>query len=86
MFRKRYIKSVNAQGVPSMRVFDYTERTFENASKMPDKHVCQCGGKFVSIETFEAFKKEFTELSDKVNDIATSPKSKPKNKEETDNG
>jgi hypothetical protein len=28
-----YIKSVNMQGIPSMRILDYTERTAENAPK-----------------------------------------------------
>ena len=34
-----YIKSVNMQGVPSMRILDYTERTADNAPKIPEKHV-----------------------------------------------
>ena len=43
-----YIKSVNMQGVPSMRILDYVERTAENASKTPEKDECRCGAKYVS--------------------------------------
>ena len=32
-----YIKSVNMQGVPSIRILDYTERA-DNAPKSPEKH------------------------------------------------
>ena len=44
-----YIKSVNMQGVPSMRVLDYKERTADNAAKTPTEQKCTCGDKFVLI-------------------------------------
>ncbi len=59
-----YIKSANAQGVPSMKILDYTERTAE-APKMPSEHVCQCSGKYVPKEQFELLQSNFTALSDK---------------------
>ena len=37
-----YIKSANMQGVPSMRILDYQERTPDNSHKSSDKHECQC--------------------------------------------
>lgn len=61
-----YIKSANAQGVPSIRILDFTERTTENAPKMPTTHECQCGKKYVSKEDFEALKHEFQALKGKL--------------------
>lgn len=71
-----YIKSVNAQGVPSMRILDYTERTTDNAPKMPEKHECQCGSKFVSIDKFNALKSEFEALRSELEELKAKPKAK----------
>ena len=72
-----YIKSVNMQGVPSMRILDYTERTTDNAPKMPEKHVCQCGKEnFVRIDTFNALQKEFEALRDELEELKAKPKAK----------
>ena len=57
-----YIKSANMQGVPSMRVLEYKERTAENGSKKPSEHECKCGSKFVPKEEFVALQKEFEAL------------------------
>ena len=54
-----YIKSANMQGVPSMRILDYQERTPDNSHKSSDKHECQCGSKFVSIDNFNALQRDF---------------------------
>lgn len=53
-----YIKSVNAQGVPSMRILDFTERTQGNQNS-PTEHKCHCGGKYASIEEFKALRQDF---------------------------
>lgn len=71
-----YIKSVNMQGVPSMRILDYVERTAENAAKTPDKHVCQCGSKFVSIDKFKALESEFEALRIELEELKAKPKAK----------
>ena len=71
-----YIKSVNAQGVPSMRILDYTERTPDNAPKTADKHVCECGKDFVRKDTFEALQKEFEALREELDELKTKPKTK----------
>ena len=47
------------QGVPSMRILDYQERTPDNSHKSSDKHECQCGSKFVSIDNFNALQRDF---------------------------
>lgn len=71
-----YIKSVNIQGVPSMRILDYTERTADNVPKTPDKHVCKCGGDFVRIDTFKALQSEFEALRSELEELKAKPKTK----------
>ena len=71
-----YIKSVNMQGVPSMRVLDYKERTADNAPKTAHNHDCQCGSKFVSKETFETLQKEFETLRNELDELKAKPKAK----------
>ena len=82
-----YIKSVNAQGVPSMRILDYTERTADNAPKTPQKHECQCGNKFVSKEQFQALQSEITALRGELEELKAKPKAKTAKKtvEEVEN-
>ena len=60
-----YIKSVNAQGMPSMRILDFTERNTDNPktqNNAPKTHECTCGGKFVTKEEFDALKGKFYDL------------------------
>ena len=82
-----YIKSVNAQNVPSFRVLDYKERTSDNASKTPQKHECQCGKDFVRKDAFEALQKEFEALRSELDELKAKPKSKTAKKavEEAEN-
>lgn len=71
-----YIKSVNAQNVPSFRVLDYKERTADNATKTPDNHECKCGSKFVSKEDFKALQSEFEALRSEWEELKAKPKAK----------
>lgn len=64
-----YIKSVNAQGIPSMRILDFSERV-PNAPKTAEKHECQCGNKYASKEQFEALETKFKALEAKINSIS----------------
>lgn len=64
-----YIKSANMQGVPSMRILDYQERTPDNSHKSSDKHECQCGSKFVSIDNFNALQRDFEALRSELQAI-----------------
>lgn len=50
-----YLKSVDASGVPSMRILDYTERTA--TAKMPLQAAQQPGGEFVTRKEFDALEK-----------------------------
>ena len=72
-----YIKTANAQGIPSMQIYDFTERTetHENTLKT---HKCTCGDKFVTKEQFEGLKGDFERLTAKVEEIITPVIEKPK--------
>ena len=82
-----YIKSVNMQGVPSMRVLDYKERTADNAPKTPDKHECKCGDNFVLKKDFQALQSEFEALREELEELKAKPKAKTAKKavEEVEN-
>lgn len=79
-----YIKSVDAQGVPSMRILDYVERGTEG-TKTPTEHVCKCGDKFVPLETFNALVGRIDIMAAKLDGL-TASKTKAKTKEEGENG
>lgn len=78
-----YIKSVNAQGVPSMRVLDYTERS-DNAQKPSKTHVCTCGDRYIPKEKFNELEAKFDELKAKVESLEK-PKQINKNKKAEEN-
>lgn len=71
-----YVKSVNAQGVPSMRVLDFNERTSDNAQKSPTEHKCTCGDKFVFKKDFQALQSEFEALRNELEELKAKPKAK----------
>ena len=71
-----YIKSVNAQNVPSFRVLDYKERTADNAAKTPEKHECKCGDKFVLKKDFQALHGELDALRNELEELKAKPKAK----------
>ena len=72
-----YIKTANAQGIPSMQIYDFTER-IEKAQNEPTTHKCTCGDKFVTKEQFEGLKGDFERLTAKVEEITTPVVEKPK--------
>lgn len=82
-----YVKSVNTQGIPSMRILDFTERT-QNATQTPVEHDCKCGDKFVTKDDFNALKGDFEALSKRFEDTAITQVTKPnkttKNLKESD--
>lgn len=57
-----YIKTANAQGIPSMQIYDFAERT-ETHEKRTETHKCTCGDKFATKEQLKA-------LEGKINDIS----------------
>lgn len=81
-----YIKTTDMNGVPSMRILDFTERTI-NAPKTPAEHVCKCGDKFATIESVNALQGKLEELTARFEEItATTPAKSRKSKENVDNG
>lgn len=76
-----YVKSVNAQGVPSMRVLDFTERSAEasnNAENSTHKHECKCGNNFATKEQINALEGKINDLEARISDISTNIVEKPK--------
>jgi hypothetical protein len=67
-----YIKSANAQGVPSIRVLDFTERS-ANTPKTPEKHDCQCGDKFATKEQLTALEGKYDEIMAIVEELKAKP-------------
>jgi hypothetical protein len=67
-----YIKSANAQGVPSIRVLDFTERT-ANAPKTLEKHDCKCGDKFATKEQLTALEGKYDEIMAIVEELKAKP-------------
>lgn len=67
-----YVKSVSAQGIPSMRVLDFTERT--TSSQAPRVQ----GEQFVTVEAFKALQGELEAVK------GTLAKMKEKTEVETD--
>ena len=62
-----YIKSVNAQGVPSMRILDFTERLV-NAPKTPSAPSFNSPNNFVTLDSFNALKGDVEALRGKLDD------------------
>lgn len=83
-----YIKSVNAQNVPSFRVLDYKERTADNATKTTAEHKCACGDKFVLKKDFQDLQGEFETLRSELEELKAKPKAKTVKKavEEVEDG
>ena len=75
-----YIKSVNAQGVPSMRILDFTERT-ATAPKTPSTSTCNSPNNFVTIDSFNALKCDVEDLRGKLDELNAKPVSKSKKTE-----
>ena len=75
-----YIKSVNAQGVPSMRVLDFTERT-ATAQKQPVSGPFGSSNNFVTIDSFNALKGDVEALRGKLDELNAKPVAKSKKTE-----
>jgi hypothetical protein len=64
------------QGVPSMRVLDFSERMPDNAPKTSVEHKCTCGDKFVLKKDFQALQGEFEALREELEELKDKPKAK----------
>lgn len=63
-----YIKTANAQGIPSMQIYDFTQR-IENAPKSPAEHVCKCGNDFIPKSELNAINGKFDDISGKIEEL-----------------
>lgn len=75
-----YIKSVNAQGIPSMRILDFTERA-ATASKTPSAPSFNSPNNFVTLDSFNALKGDVEALRGKLDELSTKPVAKTKKAE-----
>ena len=64
-----YVKSANAQGIPSMQIFDFTERPI-NTPKTPTDESFNIPDNFVTKDEFNALKGKLEELTQKFNETA----------------
>ncbi len=71
-----YIKTANAQGIPSMQIYDFTERT-ETPQNTPNKTLDDLGDKFVTLEQFEALQGKLKALESKFEENAVTQVTKP---------
>lgn len=65
-----YIKTVNAQGIPSIQTYDFAERT-QNAPQTPAEHTCKCGDKFIPKSELTEIQGKFDDISIKIQDLET---------------
>ena len=78
-----YIKTANAQGIPSMQIYDFTERV-QKPSNSPTEHVCTCGDKYATKEQINALEGKINDILamyEELKDKQTSKTTKPTKKE-----
>ena len=76
-----YVKSVNINGIPSMRVLDFIERNgnAQNSSQNdPKKHECKCGDNFATKEQIKALEGKIDDLTAKYEELSNPIIEKPK--------
>lgn len=64
-----YIKTANAQGIPSMQIYDFTER-IEKAQNEPTTHKCTCGDKYATKEQINALQGKIDDLTEKYEELS----------------
>jgi hypothetical protein len=74
-----YIKTANAQGIPSMQIYDFAERA-EKAQNEPTTHKCTCGDKFITKEEFNALKGKFYDLQARYDEMLLEQREKTEEK------
>lgn len=76
-----YVKSVNMQGIPSMRILDYTERVNQPAGQA-NVQSQQGTSAYATLEQFNALRDEFEAMRKRFEE----PKTKSKKTEVENNG
>ena len=72
-----YIKTANAQGIPSMQIYDFTERT-EKAQNESTTHKCTCGDKYATKEQINDLRGKIDDLTAKYEELTHPVIEKPK--------
>jgi hypothetical protein len=70
-----YVKTVNAQGIPSIQTYDFSERT-QNAPQQPSEHTCKCGDNFISKTELEQINGKFDDIFNRLQTLEEKPKAK----------
>lgn len=68
-----YVKSVNNQGMPSMRVLYFEERNATPSNSLknaPKTHECTCGDKFATKEQINALEGKINDLTAKYEELS----------------
>ena len=76
-----YVKSVNASGMPSMRILDFVERndnTQNTPVNAPKTHQCTCGDKYATKEQINALEGKIDDITAKYEELSKSIVEKPK--------
>ena len=71
-----YLKSMSRQGVPSMRIFDYTERMPANAPKTPQNAREIDGEVFAHADDLKAVQADLAALRAELEELKANPKAK----------
>lgn len=79
-----YLKSTDGAGMPSLRMFEYTE-VQQNAPQALNSHEIDLSGKYVTREEYEGFKRHYDKILERldsvtVNSLETEQTSKTKPK------
>ena len=76
-----YIKTANAQGIPSMRILDFTERntdTSNSSVNAPKTHECTCVDKYATKEQINDLRGKIDDLTAKYEELSRPIIEKPK--------
>ena len=76
-----YVKSVNANGMPSMRILDFVERNINTSNSQentPKTHECTCGDKYATKEQINDLRGKIDDLTAKYEELSNPVIEKPK--------
>ena len=76
-----YVKSVNSNGMPSMRILDFTERNADTSNShenAPKTHECTCGDKYATKEQINDLRGKIDDLMAKYEELSHPVIEKPK--------
>ena len=82
-----YLKSADNAGMPSLRIFEYSEVTNlpQNAPQAPNTDFKELDGKYVTREEYEGLKRQYESIMERLDSISSGnaeiePPTKPKSR------